>query len=265
MYRLLFAFIAVLVLAACNSTPRGVLNEEDMASLLIDIHKGEAYIELNPADFYSDSLKKSLKQSIFLKHNVTQAQFDTSLVWYAHNLDKYQEVYTTVIDELSAEDSRIRAEAHRMGQATIASGDSVDMWDKDRIIALRNAKEIIDFDIKADRNFKKGDRYEWAFRMFNNSGSINLFLGIDYADGATSYINRTESTEGWIRISLQSDSTRAIRRVFGTIAKPDLKRGGTVFFDSIQLVRTRLDESDFNRFNYQRILQKKAKSENNKE
>ena len=51
---LLYILPLFLVLIACNSTPGYVIGEDDMVSLLVDVHKGEAYVEMNSGSLYSD-------------------------------------------------------------------------------------------------------------------------------------------------------------------------------------------------------------------
>ena len=43
--------------AACDRTPDYVIKPDDMADLLVDIHKGEGVIDLNSASYRNDSLQ----------------------------------------------------------------------------------------------------------------------------------------------------------------------------------------------------------------
>ena len=71
----------VLIFTACEQIPSHIIAPEQMETLLIDIHKAEA-ISDNLTQYASDREKERLRQSVFDRHHVTQAQFDTSLVWY---------------------------------------------------------------------------------------------------------------------------------------------------------------------------------------
>lgn len=93
MNRLLIIVALVLMFASCDRTPDHVIKQKEMAALLADIHKGEGVIDLQSSHYRNDSAKKVLKQSIFISHGVTQEDFDTSLVWYGHNMDSYKDVY----------------------------------------------------------------------------------------------------------------------------------------------------------------------------
>ena len=116
-------FCGILLLSACKKVPDYVISENDMAELLADIHEANAVIEINPAAYNNDSLKKELKQSVFIRHNTTQEQFDTSLLWYGHNLDIYTEVYDNVIEILEERQKNIQKETLEAGENLIATGD----------------------------------------------------------------------------------------------------------------------------------------------
>ena len=73
----------------CNSTPDYVISQEKMAQLLVDIHIGESVVDANMQEYELDSVKKALKQSIYIKHGVTSEQVDTSFIWYGENIEKY--------------------------------------------------------------------------------------------------------------------------------------------------------------------------------
>lgn len=100
--------ISILILAttvfySCGRRPSSVLSEDEMMELLYDIRLVQAMYSSNE-NFQSDSIKDLLVAGVFEKHNVTQAIFDTSLVWYADNI----EIYRTINDSVS---NRLRAQS----------------------------------------------------------------------------------------------------------------------------------------------------------
>lgn len=258
-FPLLILFM-VLLLSGCGGTPGYVIGKDDMVSLLIDIHKGEAVAESNSGTYYNDSLKKVLKQSILIRHGVTQEQFDTSLVWYGYNIETYAEIYDEVIKRLEDEEKVVVAEAKKAGQVTMAAGDSVNLWINEpvRYFSQRYGDEDMTFNFNADGTFKSGDRFQWAFRMFNNIDQARLFIGIDYKDGSTSYVYKTTNAEGWNNFVLQSDSTRVPRRVYGYMSYKT-RKGEIVYLDSINLVRTRLNRNNYYQIFSQKLLEGRKK------
>ena len=84
---------ASLMFSSCDRTPDYVIKPDDMASLLVDIHKGEGVVDLNSSAYRNDSARKVLKQSIYMRHGVTAEQVDTSLEWYGPVSYTHLDVY----------------------------------------------------------------------------------------------------------------------------------------------------------------------------
>jgi hypothetical protein len=56
------------------------------------MHVAESVITSDNKRFNNDSIKKVVFNSVFAKHHITQADYDSSLVWYAKNLDIYLKI-----------------------------------------------------------------------------------------------------------------------------------------------------------------------------
>jgi hypothetical protein len=89
-HRWLVCWSAGLLLLSCTNRPHHVLSEEKMAEVLTDLYITESAMR----DNQPDSLPL-----VFKKHRISEAKFDTSLVWYHANLDKYQKVNELIIAE----------------------------------------------------------------------------------------------------------------------------------------------------------------------
>lgn len=99
---LLLVLLLALIVVGCKKTPENVIPEKEMGSLLKDVFMADAMIAADYNKFSTNEKKQALYESVFKKHGVTQAEFDTSLVWYGRNLDIYMKVYDQVIDDLDA-------------------------------------------------------------------------------------------------------------------------------------------------------------------
>ena len=244
------------MLVGCSKTPDYVISENAMVELLSDLYKAEAMMEDDNSKYNSDSSKLVLRQSVFLKHNVDQEKFDTSLIWYAHNLDVYGKVNEDVIEKLEKEKNKL-SKAEISTVATMASGDvkpsepryrnvgdTADIWGGVRTWLLlpgfnRNA---ITFDVKPDRENMRGDVYELALKICNIRKPIKLFVGVDYKDGSTSYQQKNYSVDGWHRCKIQSDSVRDVKRIYGYIMYNPTAYYVS-YLDSVELIRTHLDRT----------------------
>ncbi len=245
--------LLIMIVIGCNSTPDYVIPPEKMARVLADIHIGESVAEINRSDYREDSLKKALKQSIYIKHGITAEDVDTSFVWYGHHIEEYIKVYDQVIEILEKDIKHIGTLADDV-QITVA-GDSADAWNGIRhyILSHESPNEYISFSINKDDNWDKGDRYQWQMKMFNNRSLLSWSLFADYEDGTTEYCNEIGKGEGWNEISLIADSTKVATRIYG-VARVDLVPGERVFIDSISLIRTRLNPVGYHsRYNYKKF------------
>lgn len=252
--------LALLLLNSCNSQPDKVLDEGEMIDLLTDIHKSEAIIDLNLQKYNSDSIKAVVRQSVFAKHGVTQEEFDSSMVWYGHNVSKYIKVYDGVIERLEDEEMALaQAESpkgvkvKRIKKRYPNVGDSADIWDKERswILQPQYKRNIIRFDFNQKPDDKSGDLYTLVYRLRNTISIVKVFVGADYYDGTTSFASRTSGTEGETLVKLQSDSTKRVKRVYGYIATDPSTRE-CIFIDSLIMLRTRLDKDHYHIFDVQK-------------
>ncbi|MCM1518271.1 MAG: DUF4296 domain-containing protein [Pseudoflavonifractor sp.] len=245
--RRLLTGISVLVVAAlgaCDNTPDYVIGRDDMVDLLVDIHTGEGVVEINRREFGRDSLVKVLKQSILLKHGVTQQQFDTSMIWYGHHLDEYLEIYDDVIARLEAgiEEMNVAGGSASVMSVSVA-GDSVDVWTSLRQSAYssRTPSQLLTFAIRRDDNMEPGDVYTWRMKLDNVMSAVGWTVAADYTDGETEFISGVANGNGWNRIVFASDPEREVSRLYGMM-RFDPKPQEVYYVDSIELVRTRLDE-----------------------
>ena len=271
----IFSFCA-LILVGCSKVPNYVIGEDDMIDLLSDLYKAEAIMEDDNSKYNNDSLKMVLRQSLFLKHNVTQEKFDTSLIWYAHNLDVYGNVYEGVIDELEDEKRRLAKGDVANVKTTVSSdvkpsvpryrsvGDTADIWGGIRTWLLLPGynKNMVTFDVKPDKENMRGDVYELALKICNVRKPIKLFMGVDYKDGSTSYQQRNYSVDGWHKCAIQSDSTRDVNRIYGYLVYTPTPYH-VAFLDSVELLRTHLDNKSYSTLlrHQKYIIDKKVQKE----
>lgn len=233
--------LITIVFVGCNGVPSYVIQPDDMAELVADLHTGDAVVELNYQYYATDSSRRALKQAILHKHGITQEQLDTSYMWYGAHLKEYQQVYydaEAILQERLDHSNAIAIENARMS----VSGDSVDVWQQSKTLRYGNnsARSFVTFNLKGDKNTKPGDSYTWRAKFFNLTGVAYWNIIADYADGTTETLNGQFSGDGWQSLTFFADSTRNIKNVYGSLElSPSFE--GDLYIDSIQLVRNRLN------------------------
>ena len=138
-----------------------------------DFHIAKAMGEEVP---YSESYKRVLYiESVYRKHGITQADFDTSMVWYARHPDALTKVYEKVNQRLKAERDGINhLIALRDNKPKESSpGDSIDVWRGRHIYYLTGTPmdNKLTFTLPSDTNFKDRDTLRWTvrFRFLNGT------------------------------------------------------------------------------------------------
>ena len=87
--------LLVFSLTACKvKRPETVLPDAKMENVLYDYHIAKAMGEEVP---YNESYKRVLYiESVFKKYGITQADFDSSMVWFARNPEVLTKIYLSV-------------------------------------------------------------------------------------------------------------------------------------------------------------------------
>lgn len=100
------SLILVLCALACAMTacrPKGVLSQGEMRSLLYDLHRAEGILQEAGYNYGHDEVLGKYYEQILKQHGITQAVFDSSLVWYSHNPQRFKHIYPKVLARLEAE------------------------------------------------------------------------------------------------------------------------------------------------------------------
>ena len=83
--------------------PKGILHSWEMRDLLVDLHKADATLQ-QAGIRYNDPERIGYYAVVLDKHGVTQAQFDSSLVWYTAHPMLFDKIYPKVLAQLRAEE-----------------------------------------------------------------------------------------------------------------------------------------------------------------
>ena len=96
MKRLLYILLLLILLSSCAIRPDEVLSNKEMVSLLVDLHCAEGILQVAGYNYGHESEVEQYYQVILDEHGVTQAQFDSSLVWYTEHPAYFSRVYPKV-------------------------------------------------------------------------------------------------------------------------------------------------------------------------
>lgn len=99
---IILLFICALACVMVSCRPKGVLSPNEMRSLLYDLHRAEGILQEAGYDYGHDEALGKYYEMILEQHGITQAVFDSSLVWYSHNPQRFQHIYPKVLARLEA-------------------------------------------------------------------------------------------------------------------------------------------------------------------
>ena len=241
-------------LTACQvKRPETVIPDAKMENVLYDFHIAKAMGEEVP---YSDSYKRVLYiESVYKKHGIPQADFDSSMVWYARHPDALTKVYEKVNQRLKAERDGINHLIALRDNKPKESlpGDSIDVWIGRHIYHLTGMSldNKLTFALPSDTNFKDRDTLKWTvrFRFLNGlPDSLHaplMAMQILYAKDTLNDMRRIKQS-GTETISLFADTLGEIKEIRGFIYYPVQTSAQSILTDRISLMRYHATDTLFN-------------------
>ncbi|MBP5278411.1 MAG: DUF4296 domain-containing protein [Prevotella sp.] len=153
-------FLLCLLISCKPGVPRHVIQPADMEKLLYDYHVGQAMAQESSDDReYNQEL---YKLAVLKKHRVSEAEFDTSLVYYMRHTEQLHAIYKKLSERLNKEALALGASASEVNRYTLSNtGDTANIWTGEMVASLIPYAPYnkISFVIPADTAFRKGDRF----------------------------------------------------------------------------------------------------------
>lgn len=165
MKKLMICLVAVMALLFCVSSckpslPSGVLSKGKMTDILYDYHLALAMAHMDDNGDKGQSL--AYREAVLRKHDVTSAEFDSSMVYYMRHTELLEDVYKDLTDRYNNEITAMGGSASAGGEFAnlSATGDTANVWNLAASMVFMPVKPFnsTSFDIKVDSTFHKGDR-----------------------------------------------------------------------------------------------------------
>ena len=241
-----YALLAVVMVACKVERPGYVLSDGVMEKVLYDYHIAKAMGENLD---YNEQYKRTLYlNAVFKKHNITQAQFDTTMAWYARHPEVVNEVYDIVRERLMASrENYNHLVSLRDGKPTRSkAGDSIDVWIWDRIHMLSGMPldNKLMFTLPSDDNYQASDTIKWTVgfkflseQLVDTTKRPIMAMQVAYAkDTIVSALCRIDSSQV-AQLVLQADTLGEIKELRGFIYYPTNQPKHTLLIDSVSLMR----------------------------
>lgn len=108
MKRILVLLFFLICLGSCDrdTPPPGILSEDEMVNVLIDIQLTEGIVSSLPIAYDSSQVLYSLmEQDVFVKHSVQDSVVTKSMLFYLEDAAKMDRIYSRIIDSLSVRET----------------------------------------------------------------------------------------------------------------------------------------------------------------
>ena len=225
-----------------------------MEDLIYDYHLAQGIA--SQQDGNQDYNRELTFELVLKKHGLTQAQFDSSLVYYYTRADRFQEIYKHVQERLDTEAEKYGAATNDVRiTANSLSGDTTDVWKGNRALMLINDRpyHLYQFSQKADTSYRAGDSFmmslnsTWLMQQGNRQASI--YLAITYENDSTVKQYSTISTSGptTLRVPYCKERVKEIKGFMMCGMRPNNDNSSNLcllFMNDIQLIRFRNKLSD---------------------
>jgi hypothetical protein len=246
-WRKTFILIGILILlAACNSRPKGVLSQHDMINVLTDLHKLDGSMNAKGLPYNQFDLKNEYYISVLQKYGITQAEFDSSLVWYSKNPKNFDKIYDKVLEQLTDLQNDINKGKYHPVDSTELAKIKIPIWNKQTKFSLTkdSARTHLNFEIP-DQNFMLGDVYILKFlqRIAPEDSSTNPLIRfqINYANGRVRGVIKKTNNDGITRrftLRISSIHPSKIKSISGELLGSTKYKGKlNATIDSISLTR----------------------------
>ena len=226
MKKLMICLVAVMALLFCVSSckpslPSGVLSKGKMTDILYDYHLALAMAHMDDNGDKGQSL--AYREAVLRKHDVTSAEFDSSMVYYMRHTELLEDVYKDLTDRYNNEITAMGGSAKEGGEFAnlSATSDTANVWNLATSMVFMPVKPFnsTSFDIKVDSTFHKGDRLMLDFdaQFIYQDGMRNGVAMLAVQFGNDSIAQRTimiQSTQHY-SVELSDDDSLGIKSVKG--------------------------------------------------
>lgn len=245
--KILVLFFFLTLIYSCSNRPENVLSRKEMTSFLVELHqldgalnaKGMGSVDNRENIYYYNSLLK--------KHEITKAQFDSSLVWYSKNPKKFERIYVDVIEDLTKLDEKVKVGFFHPVDSAALRDSHENVWPLARTtykLTKDSTPTKIAFTVKA-RQLAWNDTYKLSFLHQIGKTTIaknqNAVIRIHYRGNKTDSIVCKTINDSILRrytITIKAKKQLRIDSITGTLLNFAAKKGSfNAYIDSIKLER----------------------------
>lgn len=255
--------LLVIAMIGCKpSVPSEYIQPSELEDILYDYHVAQALAEEDHSNSKeeNDYNRNAYFLAVLKKYNVSEADFDSSLVYYYSHADRLKAIYQNVTERLNDEAKALGASVGEINKYSTynATGDTANVWQNETDVLLTPSLTNNRYDIyvKADTSYYRGDTFMFQFmsEFIYQSGARDavVCLVAKYeGDSITQTINHISVT-GQSQVRIPQNREGKLKELRGFIYLNNNDRDSEVrkmlFISQIQLIRfhskEKIDESE---------------------
>jgi hypothetical protein len=239
---LLFICIA----GSCSKVPKHIIPEKEMRAVLYDMQIAEAIVETNYESYKTNDERQTVYDAVFAKHHITQAEYDSSLVWYGENMDLYMRIYKLVLKDINEHMASMGEIKPSPLSGDISAKDSVDVWIYNRSFTFGPGRTgrtfyTLTFDIEPQKPYSSGSLYVFGLSVWgvppNLKHKPKIRINAVHSDTIIS-VNKDITGDGYCETVLRTVATKQVKRVYGYIMVNDTEASyHHIYIDDIRLMK----------------------------
>jgi len=214
----------MVMFSACEDKPDGVIPRGEMEEILFDYHLTQGIIDIQPPEDYTHNQR--YLDAVYANHGVTEAQFDSSMVYYTRQGTILKEMYENINRRFKDIEEQLKLQSgnDNLQLMMTASGDTANIWTEGSTIILRSTplenKHI--FAIRNDSTlFRPKDRIRLMFNtMFfkdmtdDKTNYAEVGITLEFKSGKTIGVNRMVNSNVPVELNLIADN-EDIKALYG--------------------------------------------------
>lgn len=222
-HHLLIVTLIFSLLASCMvEIPSYVIQPDEMEDLLYDYHLMQAMAgDLTSSQNHK---RKIYEESVFAKHHVTEAEFDTSLTWYMRNTKELETIYKNLNKRFSAKKEEMAnyLPPNKRMKVLSPAGDSVNIWTDYKLfrLSLSTLSNKLLFQFEPDSNYQANDSFVWnteALFLGDTCKSHAIMSMTFLYDKDTVGLSQVINHSGTYTLSLACNPSYKLKEIVGHI------------------------------------------------
>ena len=245
----------IFILSSCDDTPKGILSRGKMEDVLYDYHIMQGIIDQLPSEEREEKAQDYIN-AVYEKHGITEAQFDSSIVYYNRHSKELHKIYTNLKERYTVMNDEIQLVNGNNDMMAIfaTGGDTTNLWNSAKLLTLRNKPLLKNesFTILADTSFRRQDQFILTLspvfikeRREDYDITLHVGLSVQYTNGKHIGTTRSINSDGIQQLTVQTSSEDDIKSITGFFYYRGKKTSRNLcLIDNISLVRMHAKESE---------------------